>query len=82
MALSKSSLSDRIFNALAAAYGGSLDTVPQGGTQDGNQDLKPSNNLRILSDAIAEGVIDEIKQNAQVQTNLGAPDGEHKGFVF
>jgi hypothetical protein len=41
-----------------------------------------SNNLRILSYAIAEGVVDEITQNAQVQTTGGAPDGEHTGAAF
>jgi len=82
MALSKSSLSDRIYNALIAALGGSMDVVPEGGSQAGNQDLKPSNNLRILSDAIAEGVVDEITQSAQVQTTSGAPNGEHTGKVF
>jgi len=82
MALSKQSLSDRIYNALMSAYGGSMNTVPQGGTQEGNQDLAPANNLRILSDAIAEGVVDEIVENAVVQTTSGAPDGEHVGVVF
>jgi len=82
MALSKQSLSNRIYNALIAAFGGSMGTVPQGGTQEGNQNLKPSNNLRILSDAIAEGVVDEIVQNARVQTTSGAPDGEHTGIVY
>ncbi len=48
MALSKQSLSDRIYNVLVAAYGGQMDAVPEGGTQAGNQDLKPSRNLRIL----------------------------------
>ncbi len=65
-----------------AAYGGQMDAVPEGGTQAGNQDLKPSRNLRILADAIAEGVVDEIVQNAVVQTISGAPDDEHVGIVF
>lgn len=82
MALSKQSLSDRIYNLLVAAYGGQMDTVPEGGTHAGNQDLKPSRNLRILADAIAEGVVDEIVQNAVVQTISGAPDDEHVGIVF
>ncbi|MBW2147158.1 MAG: hypothetical protein JRI22_09080 [Deltaproteobacteria bacterium] len=82
MALSKQSLSDRIYNALMAAFGGSMSTVPQDGTQEGNQDLAPSRNLRILTDAIAEGVVDEIVENAVVQTTSGAPDGEHTGIVF
>ena len=82
MALSKQRLSDRIYGALVVAFGGSMDDVPDGGTQEGNQDLKPSRNLRILGDAIAAGVIDEIVQNGQVQTTAGAPDGEHVGIVF
>lgn len=81
MALSKQGLSDRIYDALVATLGGSMDAVPDGGTQAGNEDLKPSRNLRILADAIAEGVVDEIVQNAQVQTTAGAPDGEHVGIV-
>ncbi len=82
MALSKASLSNRIYNALVAHFGGQMDAVPPAGTQKGNQDLRPSRNLRILADAIAEGVVDEIVQNAQVQTTSGAPDGEHTGVVF
>ena len=39
-------------------------------------------NLRILSDAIAQGVVDEIVQFAVVQTISGAPDDEHVGIVF
>ncbi len=81
MALSKQSLSDRIYDALVAAFGGSMDAAPDGGTQEGNEDLKPSRNVRILADAIAAGVVDEIVQNAQVQTTAGAPDGEHVGIV-
>ena len=81
MALTKQSLSDRIYNALISALGGTMGTVPQGGTQEGNQNLAPSRNLRILCDAIAEGVVDEITQNAQVQTTSGAPDGEHSGII-
>ena len=69
------------YNALISAYGGSMNTVPQDGTQEGNQDLAPANNLRILSDAIAEAVVDEIVQNARIQTTSGAPDGEHLGIV-
>lgn len=82
MALSKQSLSDRIYNLLVVAYGGQMDAIPEGGTQAGNQDLKPSRNLRILADAIAEGVVDEIVQNAVVQTISGAPDDEHIGIVY
>lgn len=82
MALSKSSLSDRIYNALIAGFGGDMEAIPQEGSEAGNQALKPSNNLRILSDAIAEGVVDEITQNAVVQTTSGAPDGEHTGKVY
>ena len=82
MALSKSSLSDRIYNALISAFGGDMDAIPQGGSEAGNEALKPKNNLRILSDAIAQGVVDEIIQNAVVQTTSGAPDGEHIGKVY
>lgn len=82
MALSKQSLSDRIYDALVAAFGGQMDAVPEGGTQEGNADIQPSRNLRILADAIAAGVVDEIVENAQVQTTAGAPDGEHVGIVF
>lgn len=82
MSLSKSSLSDRIYNALIAGFGGEMDTMPEEGSEAGNEALKPSNNLRILSDAIAEGVVDEIIQNAVVETTSGAPDGEHTGKVY
>lgn len=82
MALSKQRLSDRIYNALLATFGGEMERVPTCGTQEGNQDLRPSRNLRILSDAIAQGVVDEIVQFAVVQTISGAPDDEHVGIVF
>ncbi len=82
MALSKRSLSDRTYDGLVAAFGGSMDAVPEGGTQEGNEDLNPSRNLRILADAIAAGVVDEIVENAQVRTTAGAPDGGHMGIVF
>ncbi len=82
MALSKQRLSDRIYNALVAHFGGQMDAVPPAGTQEGNEDLRPSRNLRILADVIADSVVDEIVQNAQVQTTSGAPDGEHVGVVF
>jgi hypothetical protein len=82
MALSKSSLSDRIYNALIASFGGEMDTMPEEGSEAGNEALMPSNNLRILSDAIAEGVVDEITQNSVVETTSGAPDGEHTGKVY
>ncbi len=82
MALSKQRLSDRIYNALLSSFGGEMERVPTCGTQEGNQDLRPSRNLRILSDAIAQGVVDEIVQFAVVQTISGAPDDEHVGIVF
>ena len=82
MALSVSSLSDRIYNALVLNLGGDMDAVPEGGSQGGNEDLKPSRNLRIICDSIAQGVVDEITQNAVVQTTAGAPDGEHTGVIY
>ena len=81
MALSAASLSDRIYNALVANLGGDMDAVPEGGSQEGNENLKPSRNLKIICDSIAQGVVDEITQNAQVQTTAGAPDGEHTGII-
>lgn len=56
--------------------------TPTCGIQQGNQDLRSSRNLRILSDALAQGVVDEIVQFAVVQTISGAPDDEHVGIVF
>lgn len=81
MALSKQSLSDRIYNLLISQWG-SVNTIPQEGSEANNQDLAPSKNLRILADCIAQGVVDEIVQNAVVQTTAGAPDGEHIGRVY
>jgi len=82
MSLSVSSLSDRIYNALVSNLGGDMDAVPEGGSQAGNEDLKPSRNLRIICDSIAQGVVDEIVQNAVVQTTSGAPDSEHTGVIY
>ena len=82
MALSVSSLSDRMYNALVANLGGDMDAMPEGGSQEGNEDLKPSRNLRIICDSIAQGVVDEIIQNGVVQTTAGAPDGEHTGVIY
>lgn len=81
MALSKQSLSDRIYNHLTARWG-LVDTIPLEGSEANNPDLSPSKNHRILADCIAEAVIDEITQNAVVQTIGGAPDGEHTGKVY
>jgi len=81
MALSKESLSQRIYTQLVSAWGVSAQ-VPQEGTQAGNSSLNPLEMLKTLCDAIAEGVVNEIVQNAQVQTTAGAPDGEHVGIVF
>jgi len=35
-----------------------------------------------LSEGIASAVVLHIQNNAQVQTNSGAPDGEHTGVVL
>ena len=59
-----------------------MTAAPEAGTQEGNQALRPDRNLRVLADAIAAGVVDEIQQNAEVQTTSGAPDGEHTGIVI
>ena len=81
MALSKSSLSDRIYNCLVSKWG-LVSTIPLEGSEANNEDLAPFRNLRILCDCIAEGVVDEITQNAVVETTSGAPDGEHTGRVY
>ncbi len=81
MALSKQSLSDRIYNLLISKWG-SVNTIPQEGSEASNQNLAPDKNIRILADCIAQGVVDEIVQNAVVQTTSGAPDGEHIGRVY
>jgi hypothetical protein len=82
MALSKTRLSDRIYNALILGFGGYMDTIPEEGSEAGNETLRPRNNLRIIADAVAEGVVDEITQYAVVQTTSGAPDGEHTGRIY
>ena len=61
MALSKQSLSDRIYNLLVAAYGGQMDAV--GGRDPGREPgpeafPEPPD----LADAIAEGVVDESSE--------------------
>jgi hypothetical protein len=81
MALSKESLSMRIYTKLVSEWGVTAQ-VPTEGTQAGNSALNPLETLKTLCDAIAEGVVMEIVQNAQVQTIAGAPDGEHIGIVF
>ena len=80
MALTKASLSNRIYNLFITNFG-AVNTVPGEGSEAGNATLAPLTNLKILADCIAQGVVDEIVQNAVVQTTAGAPDGEHIGRV-
>lgn len=35
----------------------------------------------LMAEAIADAVVDHITQAAVVQTNSGAPDGEHTGVI-
>lgn len=81
MALSQSSLSARLYQAFVSAWG-PFGAVAQEGSEAGNTALAPDKNLQKLADCIAEAVIEEIIQNAVVQTTIGAPDGEHMGRVY
>jgi hypothetical protein len=36
---------------------------------------------QLMAKAIANAVVDHITQSAVVQTNSGAPDGEHTGVI-
>lgn len=81
MALSKSSLSNRLYMKFISTWG-PFGSVPQEGSEADNPDLAPDENLKKLADCIAEAVVDEIVQNATVQTTLGAPDSEHIGRVY
>jgi hypothetical protein len=38
--------------------------------------------LHLFTEALATAVVDHIVQNAEVQTDSGAPDSEHHGIVY
>jgi len=81
MSLDKERLSQKIYENLITLWNPS-ELYPQEGSEAGNQDLTAKNMQRHLADSIAKAVIDEITQNAVVETTSGAPDGEHTGKVY
>lgn len=78
MPLTKETMSDRIFLNLKNEYG-ATSNVPTEGDQAGISDQDPLINLKRMADAIAEGVVDSIQQDAQLSgtTGLAAPSNPH-----
>ena len=72
MSMSVSSMKSKILNAMASL---GFNITPGSDTRDGIDWVDR------LAEAIAQGVYEEITQNAVVQTTSGAPDGEHTGIV-
>jgi hypothetical protein len=71
MALSKQSMADFIEAHVAA--------VPL--VQGSDRAAALAYRRRVL-EALCQGIIDEIRANALVQTTSGAPDGEHTGHIL
>ncbi len=82
MALTKAAMSARIFLNLKAEYG-AVSNIPDEGDQAGITDQDPLINLKRLSDAIAEGVVDSIQTDATLSgfTENAVPSNPHQHIL-
>jgi dsRNA-specific ribonuclease len=71
MALTKASMADFVEAHIAAV------TLDQGSDAAAALAYR-----RKVLEALCQGIIDEIKENAVIETTSGAPDSEHIGKVY